>query len=146
MKECGESMETAARHARHEFFAECAKQHRCNKVLLAHHADDQAETVLWNLLRGSYGLKGMRDEQEITVAGRKLRLIRPLLGLRHAALVAWLEERDLSWREDASNQQPVALRNRLRRRGCLIRRGVCTCLLCGNYRMFCNARRSVIIC
>ena len=114
MKECGESMETTARHARHEFFAECAKQHRCNKVLLAHHADDQAETVLWNLLRGSHGMKGMRDEQEIAVAGRKLRLIRPLLGLRHAALVAWLEERGLPWREDASNQQPVALRNRLR--------------------------------
>jgi tRNA(Ile)-lysidine synthase len=114
MKECGESMETAARHARHEFFAECAKQHRCNKVLLAHHADDQAETVLWNLLRGSHGLKGMRDEQEIVVEGRKLQMIRPLLGLRHAALVAWLEERGLPWREDASNQQPVALRNRLR--------------------------------
>jgi tRNA(Ile)-lysidine synthase len=114
MKERAESLETAARNARHEFFASCARQHRCNKVLLAHHADDQAETVLWNLLRGSHGLKGMRDEQVLSVDGRKLKLIRPLLGLRHAELVAWLEERGLRWREDASNHLPVALRNRLR--------------------------------
>lgn len=114
MKERGESMETAARTARHEFLAECAAKHHCRKVLLAHHADDQAETVLWNLLRGSHGLKGMRAEQEITVAGTGLHLVRPLLGVRHAALVAWLESQHHPWREDASNQEPVAVRNRLR--------------------------------
>ena len=115
MKERGESMETAARNARHEFFAECAVKYRCNRILLAHHADDQAETVLWNLLRGSHGLKGMREEQEITVAsGVGLRLVRPLLGVRHADLVEWLEMRGLRWREDASNREPVAVRNRLR--------------------------------
>ena len=111
----GESMETAARHARHDFFAECAVKHRCRRILLAHHADDQAETVLWNLLRGSHGLKGMREEQAITVrAGVVLRVVRPLLGVRHAALVAWLTAHGHRWREDASNQEPVAVRNRLR--------------------------------
>ena len=114
MKEHGESMETAARNARHAFFAQCAVKHRCRKILLAHHADDQAETVLWNLLRGSHGLKGMREEQQITVGGVRLRLVRPLLGARHAELVAWLEERGHRWREDASNHEPVAVRNRLR--------------------------------
>lgn len=114
MQRDGESMETAARKARHEFFAESARKHRCNKVLLAHHADDQAETVLWNLLRGSHGLKGMLETHELTVAGRKLMLIRPLLALRHFDLVAWLRERGLTWREDASNAEPVAVRNRLR--------------------------------
>jgi tRNA(Ile)-lysidine synthetase-like protein len=86
MKERCESLETAARHARHGFFAECAAKHRCRQVLLAHHSDDQAETVLWNLLRGSHGLKGMREEQTISVGGTKLRLSRPLLGLRRAEL------------------------------------------------------------
>jgi tRNA(Ile)-lysidine synthase len=115
MNECGESMETAARNARHGFFADCARKYRCRRILLAHHADDQAETVLWNLLRGSHGLKGMREEQGITVGkGTGLRLIRPLLAARHAELVAWLEARGHRWREDASNSEPVAVRNRLR--------------------------------
>lgn len=109
-----ESLETAARHARHEFFARCAENHGCHRVLLAHHADDQAETVLWNLLRGSHGMKGMREEQTMVIDGVKLQIFRPLLGLRHAELVAWLESRGLRWREDASNFEPVAIRNRLR--------------------------------
>lgn len=114
MKVRTESMETAARHARHEFFAECAEKYDCHRVLLAHHADDQAETVLWNLLRGSHGMKGMREDQSLTIHGVKLRIFRPLLGLRHAELVAWLESRGLRWREDASNTEAVAIRNRLR--------------------------------
>lgn len=109
------SMETEARTARHEFFAACARQYSCPRVLLAHHADDQAETVMWNLLRGSKGLRGMRAVQELdTASGRKLELHRPLLECRHADLVAWLEARGHRWREDASNAQPVAVRNRLR--------------------------------
>jgi tRNA(Ile)-lysidine synthase len=84
-------------------------------VLLAHHSDDQAETVLWNLLRGSHGLKGMREVQKIVLPDRRtLELHRPLLALRHAELVGWLQERGLAWREDASNSEPVAVRNRLR--------------------------------
>jgi tRNA(Ile)-lysidine synthase len=114
MKLHGESMETAARHARHEFFSECASKFRCRRILLAHHADDQAETVLWNLLRGSHGLRGMRAEQEIRIAGKPLEIIRPLLGLRRAEIEQWLREHSLDWREDASNREAVAVRNRLR--------------------------------
>ena len=111
----GESLETAARNARHAFFSECARKHRCRRILLAHHADDQAETVLWNLLRGSHGLKGMREEQRlVTESGVVLELIRPLLGIRRAELVAWLESQGQRWREDASNAEPIAVRNRLR--------------------------------
>ena len=113
-----QSMETEARAARHEFFAGCACKFSCPRIILAHHADDQAETVLWNLLRGSKGLKGMRAEQEMTTeAGVKLRLIRPLLGVRRAELVVWLKSQRQSWREDASNAEPVAVRNRLRNEG-----------------------------
>lgn len=115
MQAGGESLETAARRARHEFFGRCAVKYGCGRVVLAHHADDQAETALWNLLRGSHGLKGMREEQTITTgSGVELCLIRPLLGLRHELLVEWLRQRGLRWREDASNREPVAVRNRLR--------------------------------
>ncbi len=108
-------METAARRERHEFFARCAVKFGCGTVLLAHHADDQAETVLWNLLRGSHGLKGMSGERKlITESGVTLEVVRPLLGIRRAELVAWLDARGLGWREDASNAEPVAIRNRLR--------------------------------
>ncbi|RYD24237.1 MAG: tRNA lysidine(34) synthetase TilS [Verrucomicrobiaceae bacterium] len=115
MKQKGESMETAARNERHRFFAKFALKHRCPRILLAHHADDQAETVLWNLLRGSHGLKGMRARQElVTESGVTLELHRPLLGMRRMDLVTWLESSRLKWREDASNAAPVAVRNRLR--------------------------------
>lgn len=115
MREGGESLETAARNERHSFFSRCAGQHDCIRILLAHHADDQAETVLWNLLRGSHGLKGMRGRSTlVTEDGTSLEIVRPLLSVRHVELVGWLESRDLPWREDASNAEPIAIRNRLR--------------------------------
>jgi tRNA(Ile)-lysidine synthase len=114
-REHQESLETAARRARHGWFAECAGKYRCRRVILAHHADDQAETVLWNLLRGSHGLKGMRSEQRIvTPGGQSLEFHRPLLGVRRLELREWLVARGLPWREDASNGEPIGVRNRLR--------------------------------
>lgn len=111
----GESMETAARNARHDFFGLCAGKFRCPRVLLAHHADDQAETALWNLLRGSHGMKGMRPCQEITtLEGAALEFHRPLLAVRRTELLDWLGARRIRWREDASNGEPIAVRNRLR--------------------------------
>lgn len=110
----GESMETAARGVRWEFFAEMARKHRCHSVLLGHHADDQAETVIWNLMRGSHRLRGMEAEKEIEESGVRLVLVRPLLFERHADLVEWLKQKRFKWCEDATNHQPVAVRNRLR--------------------------------
>ena len=115
MSKRGESLETAARHERHDFFAHCSVKFSSPRILLAHHADDQAETVLWNLLRGSHGLKGMQVEQIlVTESGARLELSRPLLDVRHSDLVAWLKSCEHRWREDASNAQPIAIRNRLR--------------------------------
>jgi tRNA(Ile)-lysidine synthase len=108
------SLETAGREARHRFFAHCARLHRCPRILLAHHADDQAETMLWNLLRGSHGAKAMREIQPIVAEEKKLELIRPLLGLRRHDLREFLVSRGLSWREDASNAENFTARNRLR--------------------------------
>jgi tRNA(Ile)-lysidine synthase len=113
-KEKSLSLETAGREARHRFFAHCARFHRCPRILLAHHADDQAETLLWNLLRGSHGAKGMREIQMIVAERRKLELIRPLLGIRRQDLREFLVSRGLTWREDASNTENFTARNRLR--------------------------------
>jgi tRNA(Ile)-lysidine synthase len=110
----GCSLETAGREARHAFFADCAKKQRCPRVLLAHHADDRAETALWNLLRGSHGVKSIRPEQTIRANGRALELIRPLLGVRRSDLRDFLTQRCLAWREDATNAEGIAIRNRLR--------------------------------
>jgi len=113
-KEKSLSLETAGREARHRFFAHCARLHRCPRILLAHHADDQAETMLWNLLRGSHGAKAMREVQPIVAEGKKLELIRPLLGVRRYDLREFLVSRGLTWREDASNSENFTARNRLR--------------------------------
>ena len=113
-KENGNSVETSAREARHAFFAICSRKYRCPRLLLAHHSDDQAETILWNLLRGSRGLSGMKEVQTLAMGGRPMECIRPLLGTRRENLRAWLTANDHSWREDATNTEPFAARNRLR--------------------------------
>jgi tRNA(Ile)-lysidine synthase len=110
----GESMELAARNARHAFFVECAAKHRCPRVLLAHHADDQAETILFNLLRGSGGLKGMRYDRFHRIGGKKLEFLRPLLLVSRGEIDSYLTTHRIGYREDASNAEAVATRNRLR--------------------------------
>ena len=81
-------------------------------VLLAHHADDQAETILHRLLRGS-GVAGLTGMSPDTVIGG-LRCVRPLLGIGRETLRNWLAECGQSWREDPSNRSPKYLRNQLR--------------------------------
>lgn len=108
------SLETAARVARHEFFSSCARRFKSNNIILAHHADDQAETVIWNLLRGSYGLKGMSFKQRFCVHNYDINIYRPLLCCRRPDLANWLQHRHLPWRYDESNSMPIAIRNRLR--------------------------------
>ena len=108
------SIEVASRRSRHDFFTECARKHRCNTVLLAHHADDNAETILLNLLRGSAGFKGMRYESKVEVGRRKLTLLRPLLGVRRSEIDQFLEASTIPYRDDASNADPFTPRNRLR--------------------------------
>lgn len=113
-KENGHSVETSAREARHAFFAICSRKYRCPRLLLAHHFDDQAETILWNLLRGSRGLSGMKEIQTLAMGGRPMECIRPFLNVRRDRLRAWLSANAHAWREDATNAEPFAARNRLR--------------------------------
>lgn len=114
MDESGESMETSGRKARHSFFGTCGKKHRCSRLLLAHHADDQAETVLWNLMRGALGFRGIQEVSEIEMAGRGMSVLRPLLKLRKSDIRSWMVKNGLKWREDASNSVNHVARNRLR--------------------------------
>ena len=111
------SLETAARRARYEFFAAVAGRRRCRTVFLAHHADDQVETFLFNLLRGAgtAGLGAMAADSERTVGRRRLRLLRPLLGVWRAEIDDYLAANRLRWRDDRTNADPThATRNRLR--------------------------------
>ena len=108
----GVSVEMAGRTARYDFFAKVAAAVGADRVATAHHADDQVETLLMRLLRGSslQGLGGMAYESQL--AG--LPIIRPLLDLQHADAVAFLKAHRLAWREDATNADPSLLRNRVR--------------------------------
>lgn len=106
------SLETAARQARYEFFARAARQARCRTLVLAHHADDQAETFLFNLLRG--GLGAMRPRSVRECSGVPLEILRPLLGVWRAEIEEYARSHRLKHREDASNASPEHTRNRLR--------------------------------
>jgi len=111
------SIETAARQARYSFFARAARQTRCRTLLLAHHADDQAETFLFNLLRGGgSGLGGMRPRTVREIDGVELEILRPWLGLWRADIEAYATREKLRYREDASNASLRHTRNRLRSR------------------------------
>lgn len=101
------------RAARLALFGHVVREHGLCGVILAHHADDQAETVLHRLLRGAgaAGLAGMSPRA--TLGG--LLVLRPLLDLRRHELRAVLAARGQAWREDASNTSNDYLRNRLRR-------------------------------
>lgn len=114
MELTGDSLETAGRLARHEFFRKCALKTGCEEILLAHHADDQAETVLWNLLRGSHGCRGMDETTEMIFEDQELKFVRPLLDFKKEELRGWMVEKNFSWREDASNHIGDVVRNRLR--------------------------------
>ena len=109
--EPGSSLEQAARDARYQAFSEHLGKGEL--LLTGQHLDDQAETVLFRLLRGAgvRGLAGMPNER---VLGRG-RLVRPLLGTSRKALEAYAEFNDLVWIEDPSNQQRAHARNYLRR-------------------------------
>lgn len=104
----GLSEEEAGRLARYEIFeAERAGDLKV-KIAVAHHMNDQCETVLHHLIRGSSlkGLGGMRPERGY--------LIRPLLFQTRMQIEAYLEEKELGYREDASNQETVYTRNKIR--------------------------------
>lgn len=103
-------LEAAARQARYAAFVACDT----DWLLLAHHRDDQAETLLLNLLRGAgaHGLSAMPEDRPL--ATRAPRLLRPLLHTSRAAIDDWLAVRGARWIEDESNDETALRRNFLR--------------------------------
>ena len=110
----GVSIEMAARKLRHAFLAQVAREIQ-GDILLAHHADDQIELVIMRGQRGieGYGAAGMREEARSS-ADPAIRILRPLLHFRKAELQQFVQERKIPFREDSSNAQLDADRNRVR--------------------------------
>lgn len=108
------NLESAARRGRYEALAEIASAVNTDGVAVAHHADDQLETMLMRLIRGASaaGLSGMSPRRRL--AGCGAALIRPMLTLNHAEAVAFLVELGQPWREDHTNADISRWRARLR--------------------------------
>jgi tRNA(Ile)-lysidine synthase len=113
-----QSLETAGRNARYEFFARIARRRRCGTVFLGHHGDDLVETFLLNLFRGAgpAGLSAMRPVATRRVMTGQLTIVRPLLGTTRAEIDSYIKERRLSYRDDLSNDSVAPMRNRVRHR------------------------------
>src|SRR2546421_1498459 len=113
-----QSIETAGRVARYEFFARVARRRRCHTLFLAHHADDLVETFLMNLFRGAgpTGLAGMREIASRQVAGNELTIVRPLLGVWREEIDRYIKANRIEFRDDATNENLRPVRNRIRRR------------------------------
>jgi tRNA(Ile)-lysidine synthase len=110
------NLEAMAREERYEFFAAVARERGIGKVATAHTRDDQAETVVMWLLRGCgmRGLGGMSPMRRLRAPDPDPVLIRPLLGVSKAEVVAFLDEKRINYRVDPSNQDPNLLRNWIR--------------------------------
>lgn len=106
----GTGLEETARDLRRAFLRETMRSNGCGCIALAHHADDQAETVLMRLLRGTgtAGAAGMRV--------RSGAFVRPLLHIRKSELCGYLRERGQDWCEDSTNRTECTPRNTLRLR------------------------------
>ena len=107
-KERGISIEMSARDLRYDWFREEMKARKAAYIAVAHHRDDQAETLLLNLLRGTglRGLAGMQAKHED--------IIRPLLCLNRSEILHYLESRRQSFVTDSTNLERIAQRNRIR--------------------------------
>ncbi len=112
----GLSIEEAARKARYNFLFQEARSRHAQAVAVAHTADDQVETVLMHLLRGSglNGLKGMLARLVLPEWDLRIPLVRPLLDVWRQETVDWCTERGLAPLYDPSNQDTAFFRNRLR--------------------------------
>src|SRR4029077_5632957 len=112
-------IEAAESELRYDFFRKFTREGRVTKIATAHTLDDQAETVLLRVFRGTgiRGLSGIHPRIVFEDGGHAFgELVRPLLGFRRAALQEFLRERGQSWREDSSNRDTAFLRNRARHR------------------------------
>jgi tRNA(Ile)-lysidine synthase len=109
----GENLEALARRERYRWLAEVARLHGIHWIATGHTANDQAETVLHRLLRGTglRGLRGIAPRRELEAG---IAVVRPLLAVTRAEIIAYLQELGQPYREDASNSDLRYTRNRIR--------------------------------
>jgi len=107
------SVEHAARNLRYKTFEQIAKKHKANKIALAHHLDDNIETVFLNILRGTKanGLTGIPVKRKLS---GKIEIIRPFLGIGKKDILAYAKHNDLKFVEDKTNQDTKFTRNWVR--------------------------------
>lgn len=106
-------IQAAARQARHTLFAKACAKYNVDHVCLAHHSDDQAETFLHRLAKGS-GLQGLCGMRTISRTRQDVTLVRPLLKASHSELITYCKIQGLDWIEDPSNQDTKFTRVRFR--------------------------------
>lgn len=106
-------VEEAARMARYSFFTRVARKGKFTTVMTAHTADDNAETLLLNLLRGA-GVRGLAAIPASRPLVERVVLARPLLDIDRAGIEAYAAEMGIPWREDKSNAEDIYTRNRVR--------------------------------
>jgi tRNA(Ile)-lysidine synthase len=113
------SIEHTARDLRYRYFESLICKGTLNKVATGHTLDDQAETVLMHVIRGTglQGLAGIRPQLDVDDVGEQVcgAMVRPMLGIRRREVEAYLRKHGQSWREDSSNSDVRFTRNRLRR-------------------------------
>lgn len=102
------SFEMAARELRYRFFEEVASEHGCNKIATAHHSDDQVETLLLRLFKGC-GVQGLTG-----IPARRGNIIRPLLGFTREQILSFLNQNDIPYQNDSTNNNSDYERNYLR--------------------------------
>ena len=107
------STELTGRRARYDFFARAARKHRTHFVFLAHHADDNAETIVGNLFRGT-GLAGLSGMTSSSLSDDGLIKLRPLLGVRRSDIDEFVKSSAISYRDDSTNSTGDHRRNRIR--------------------------------
>ena len=109
------SIETAARELRIESLTEIAKANNCSRIVTAHQKNDNVETVLQRLLRGT-GFRGLGGIWPVRVFAGDIRFVRPLLCVRRDEILKYLEGRNLKWRQDHTNADCTYRRNFIRHR------------------------------
>ncbi|MCD8231193.1 MAG: tRNA lysidine(34) synthetase TilS [Clostridiales bacterium] len=116
----GQTMEEAARELRYRSFGKACCRFRADKVAVAHHAEDSAETMLFHLARGT-GIRGLGGIAPVSMRylqdGQEscYQIIRPLLCVTREEIESWLTERGQDWRTDRTNADVTYSRNRIRR-------------------------------
>lgn len=109
----GGGIQERSRNLRRDNAEKLARDKGFKYILLAHHADDQAETVIMNCLRGAE-MRGLKGMEPVSPLADGVWIIRPLLNIRRKDILQFVRDNTLSYREDSSNKTDVYLRNRIR--------------------------------